>query len=137
MIRIQKIFTQLRQGCAMATTSPEQIRERQSTAWALREKLARDIAIAQDWTDLQLRLAAHGYTFRPAGGGLALYRIKGNIRLCKAGAIGPSYRQLALRFGMSFPGHTHAHLNTSSHTQDGAPTVDDEDPDDFVLIEPG
>ena len=96
--------------------SAQQIRARQEQAWKLRDKLARDIAIAQDWTDLQLRLAAHGYTFKPAGGGLALYQIKGNVRLCKAGAIGPAYRQLAMRFNAPFP-RTHPCLFGHQHPQ--------------------
>ena len=115
--------------------SAQQIRARQEQAWKLRDKLARDIAIAQDWTDLQLRLAAHGYTFKPAGGGLALYQIKGNVRLCKAGAIGPAYRQLAMRFNAPFPGHTHAYLDTSIPNENGAGPNSGPDPDDYILVE--
>lgn len=119
----------------MDDSTTKQIRARQEVAWELRDTLARDIAIAQDWTDLQLRLAAHGYTFKPAGGGLALYRIKGNVRLCKAGAIGPAYRQLTLRFNAPFPGHPHAHLDTSALNDIGVGPDDGSDPDDFVFIE--
>ena len=115
--------------------STQQIRTRQEQAWALRDKLARDIALAQDWTDLQLRLAAHGFTFKPAGGGLALFRIKGNVRLCKAGAVGPAYRQLALRFNAPLPGHAHAHLGTSIPNETGAGPSSGPDPDDFILVE--
>lgn len=94
----------------MEQDTSQQIRANQEALWALRKHLARDIAIAQDWTDLQMRLAVHGYTFRPAGGGLALFRIKGNRRICKASAVGPAYRQLVRRFDAEFPGHRHANL---------------------------
>jgi hypothetical protein len=119
----------------MVEMSVEKIRTRQSIAWELRDKLARDIALAQDWTDLQLRLAAQGYTFKAAGGGLALYQIKGNKRLCKAGALGPAYRQLALRFNAPFPGHPHAHLTTDMPNSIGAGPDAGADPDNLVLIE--
>ena len=119
----------------MDDQSSQQIRSRQAQAWKLRDKLARDIALAQDWTDLQLRLAAHGYTFRPAGGGLALYRIKGNVRLCKDGEIGPAYRQLALRFNAPFPGHLHAHLDTSIPNENGVGPNTESDPKNYILVE--
>ena len=119
----------------MEDPAAQQIRSRQEQAWALRDTLARDIALAQDWTDLQLRLAGHGYTFRPAGGGLALYRIKGNVRLCKAGAIGPAYRQLALRFNAPFPDHTHAHLGANLPNKNRAKFIPEPDPENVTLVE--
>jgi hypothetical protein len=76
----------------------------------MRNRLSRDVAMSQDWTDLQLRLGAQGYTLRPAGTGLALYLIRGNVRVCALSALGPAHGQLAARFGTPFPNHPKGHL---------------------------
>jgi len=76
----------------------------------LRALLARDLAVAQTWDDLQSRLIAKGYRLREAGGGLALVTHPGGRRLCKASELGFSYSDLMRRFGRPFPGHAHHKL---------------------------
>jgi len=72
---------------------------------AVQALLARDIAEAKDWTDLQNRLRPHGYELRPAGGGAVLYKSSCNTRVCKASELGFSYGALVERFGSHIPGH--------------------------------
>ncbi|MBY4894188.1 hypothetical protein KUL25_15630 [Rhodobacteraceae bacterium N5(2021)] len=76
----------------------------------LRALLAVDLSVAHGWTDLQERLAAHGYTFRERGGGLALYCTATAARTCKASDLGWSYADLMRRFGAPFPGHAQLDL---------------------------
>lgn len=76
---------------------------------ALQAYLAHDFAYASDWEDLQSTLAAKGYELAERGGGLVLQTLEGE-RLCKACEIGQPYSQLMQRFGASFPGHSHTHL---------------------------
>jgi len=76
--------------------------------------LARDIAAATSWSDLDHRLARKGCVLRPAGGGLVLHRLQDDRRICKASELGFAYAQLVRRFGAPMPGHPHrmAHLFT-------------------------
>jgi len=76
----------------------------------LRALLARDLAVAQRWGELQSRLAAKGYRLREAGGGLALATHPGGRRMCKASELGFSYSDLMRRFGRPFPGHSQRKL---------------------------
>jgi len=55
---------------------------------AVQALLARDIAEAKDWADLQNRLRPHGYELRPAGGGAVLYKSSCNTRVCNASELG-------------------------------------------------
>ena len=74
---------------------------------ALQALLARDMAEAEDWTDLAQRLARHGYELRPAGGGLALHKSSCGSRICKGSELGFAYRTLVARFQAAMPGHPH------------------------------
>jgi hypothetical protein len=99
----------------------------------LRARLARDLAHAGSWRDLQTRLRAQGVEFRPAGGGLTLHRFPGGDRLCKASELGYSYARLVQRFRAGFPGHAHSWVADRILTQKGGPEgPPHEDP---VLIE--
>lgn len=69
----------------------------------LRALLADDFAYARNWPDLQARLTKKGFTLRPAGGGLALYRLD-RRRLCKSSELGYSYSRLMSRLKRPFPG---------------------------------
>ena len=77
---------------------------------SLRRLLARDLAMAVSWEDLGGRLAEKGFSFREAGGGLALQSHPDGQRLCKASELGHSYSMLMRRFGKPFPGHSHVKL---------------------------
>lgn len=96
----------------------------------LRARLAPDLAEARDWQDLQDRLRGKGYELREAGGGLALYQVRGG-RVCKASELGFSYSRLLRRFRAPFPGHAHGWL---AERLLGEPEGT-EDPD-FDVIEP-
>ncbi|MEM6938925.1 MAG: hypothetical protein AAF943_00605 [Pseudomonadota bacterium] len=72
---------------------------------ALQALLARDMAEAENWEDLDARLSCHGYMLRPAGGGLTLYKISDGMRVCKASELGFSYPSLVKRFQAALPGH--------------------------------
>jgi hypothetical protein len=74
----------------------------------VRAELAHDLAEAQDWPELQARLANKGYVLRHVGGGLALYRLVGDARICTASDLGPGYGKLMERFGGPLPGATPA-----------------------------
>jgi hypothetical protein len=76
----------------------------------LRALLAEDFAYAQDWVDLQARLADKGYTLREAGAGLALHCRGNGEKRAKASDLGYSYSRLMRRFRAPFPGHSHAYL---------------------------
>ncbi len=76
----------------------------------LRALLAEDLAYARGWDDLQTRLAAKGYRFQEAGGGLALHDCKTGQRVAKASDLGASYSRLMRRFNAPFPGHSHTYL---------------------------
>ncbi len=69
----------------------------------LRARLAVDLAEAADWEDLQCRFAAHGYTFRERGGGLALYCTATAARICKTADLGWRYADLIAKFGAALP----------------------------------
>ncbi|WP_072856752.1 ribbon-helix-helix protein, CopG family [Loktanella atrilutea] len=77
---------------------------------SLRSLLAQDLADAQDWPDLQGRLARHGFALRPAGGGLILCSLSDGQKCCKASDLGYAHSHLARTFGRAFPGHPQAHL---------------------------
>ncbi|MFZ3581613.1 ribbon-helix-helix protein, CopG family [Loktanella sp. DJP18] len=77
---------------------------------SLRSLLARDLADATSWPDLQQRLSRHGFALRPAGGGLVLCNLSDGQKCCKASDLGYAHSLLARRFGRAFPGHPHAHL---------------------------
>jgi hypothetical protein len=74
----------------------------------LRSLLADELAFAQDWQDLQTKLAAKGYALQEAGGGLILVSLPSRERLCKASELGYSHTRLARRFGTPFPNHANA-----------------------------
>lgn len=76
----------------------------------LRALLADDLAYARSWGDLSARLAAKGFRLQASGGGLALYRIRDNQRLCKSSELGYSYSRLMRRLRAPFPGHPHRYL---------------------------
>lgn len=78
---------------------------------ALQALLARQMALATDWTDLGVGLAKEGYELRPAGGGLTLHRRPCGTRLCKASELGFPYRALVKRFQCGMPGHPDGALN--------------------------
>ncbi len=78
---------------------------------ALQALLATQMALAESWEDLALRLAEEGYELRPAGGGLTMHRRPCGTRLCKASELGFPYRALVKRFGAGMPGHPHGALN--------------------------
>ena len=73
----------------------------------LRARLAPDFAGASNWVELEKRLKAKGFELRPAGGGLALFRLPSGDRVCKASELGFSYSKLIERFSAGFPGHAH------------------------------
>ncbi|PSL22322.1 hypothetical protein CLV88_101749 [Shimia abyssi] len=77
---------------------------------SLRRLLAGDLAAATGWEDLGERLAGKGYALREAGGGLALFALSDERRMCKASELGCSYGSLMKRFGTPFPGHRHQYL---------------------------
>lgn len=74
---------------------------------ALQALLARDMAEACSWDDLENRLRPHGYVLRPAGGGIVLFKESCGTRVCKGSEIGFSYGALVKRFGAPMPGHPH------------------------------
>lgn len=82
---------------------------------SLRSLLAGDLADAIGWGDLHQRLARHGYTLRPAGGGLILCALSDGQKVCKASDLGYAHSLLARRFNRAFPGHPHAHLFLQPH----------------------
>ncbi len=116
----------------------------------IRALLAADLSGAVGWSDLQTRLARHGYTFRERGGGLALYCTRTAAAICKASELGWAYADLMRRFGQPFPGHSHDWIAQRSlrpamsrkydHPDlfadpGGAENEDDAD-DDIILVEP-
>lgn len=93
-----------------AARTPFRAEEPSDLLAPLRALLAADLSQANGWADLQDRLAAHGYTFRERGGGLALYSTTTATRICKASSLGWSYADLIRRFDAPFPGHSHTHV---------------------------
>ena len=77
---------------------------------ALQALLARDMAEADGWDDLEARLAPHGYELRPAGGGVTLHKTSCGTRVCKGSELGFAYRTLVRRFGAGMPGHPQGNL---------------------------
>lgn len=77
---------------------------------ALQALLARDIAEAAGWDDLEQRLARHGYVLRPAGGGIALHKTSCGTRICKGSELGFAYGTLVRRFRAAMPDHPHGDL---------------------------
>ena len=73
----------------------------------LRALLADDLAYSNSWPELQDRLLRKGFQLRPAGGGLALHRLRDDVRLCKSSELGYSYSRLIRRLCAPFPGHKH------------------------------
>ena len=91
----------------------------------LRARLATDLAEAHGWEDLQQRLGQKGYALRAAGGGLALHRIAGDQRICKASELGFSYSRLMRRFCAPLPGHSHKWLfDRMMDAPEDAPDID-------------
>lgn len=84
---------------------------------SLQALLARDMAEAQSWPDLDKRLTAKGYRLHPAGGGVALFTKNGQ-RLCKGSELGFTYRALVRRFGRAMPGHPHGALGLADPVGD-------------------
>lgn len=84
---------------------------------ALQALLATQMARAENWTDLSLRLADEGYDLRPCGGGLTLHRRPCGTRLCKSSELGFPYRALVKRFRAGMPGHPHGALNLDFESQ--------------------
>ncbi|WP_299414189.1 hypothetical protein [uncultured Sulfitobacter sp.] len=74
---------------------------------ALQALLARDMAEASSWENLQERLKPHGYVLRRQGGGLVLYKTSCGTRVCKGSELGFSYATLVARFGVPMPDHPH------------------------------
>ena len=93
---------------------------------SLRSLLAQDFADATGWTDLQNRLARHGYTLRPAGGGLILCALSDGRRCCKASDLGHAHSQLARTFGRAFPGHPHGHLYARPDPEEEVVLIDED-----------
>ncbi|MGX9356282.1 hypothetical protein ACS3SW_14300 [Roseobacteraceae bacterium S113] len=96
----------------------------------LQRRLARDMASATDWHDLEASLAREGFGIQPAGGGLILVDASG-ARLCKTSELGFGYAHLVRRFGAAMPGHPHkmAHMLTKK------PSAPEEINGDFEVIE--
>ena len=78
---------------------------------ALQALLAKEMALAESWSDLAFRLAGEGYELRPAGGGLTLHKRACGERLCKASELGFPYRAFVRRFRAGMPGHPHGTLD--------------------------
>lgn len=78
---------------------------------ALQALLARDLAEATSWADLDSRLARHGFRMKPAGGGLTLNKRPCGTRICKASELGFAYRTFVERFQAGMPGHPHGGLD--------------------------
>ncbi|MGR3500748.1 hypothetical protein [Pseudaestuariivita sp.] len=99
----------------------------------LRARLARDLAEAQSWDDLDARLARKDYQLVPAGAGLALHRRHSGARLCKASELGFSYAKLIERFRCGMPGHPHGWAE--GKVLGRATTRSPKAPDTFTVIE--
>ena len=69
------------------------------------QALARDMADAQSWGDLQDRLWRKGFRLVEAGGCLILLRHPSGERVCRGSELGFSAAQLARRFNAAFPAH--------------------------------
>lgn len=82
----------------------------ESLVVALQALLACDMAEASGWDDLDRRLARHGYTLRPAGGGIALHKRSCGTLVCKGSELGFAYPTLLRRFRMAMPDHPHGDL---------------------------
>ncbi|MEM8656136.1 MAG: hypothetical protein AAGF36_15460 [Pseudomonadota bacterium] len=95
----------------------------------LQRRLAADIASATSWAHLDRILRTHGFSLRPAGGGLTLHDAHGT-RLCKSSELGFGYARLVKRFGAAMPGHPHR----MAHLLNAKPPV--QHADDFDVIEP-
>lgn len=97
---------------------------------ALEALLATQMALAEGWEDLALRLADEGYELRTAGGGLTMHKRPCGTRLCKASELGYPYRALVKRFRCGMPGHPHGALNlvfdTLPHFQQALPLEGDQ-----------
>jgi len=98
----------------------------------LQRLLAPDMASATSWDDIQARLARHGFTLRPAGGGLTVHARASGERLCKSSELGFAYSRLVRKFQAPMPGHPHRmpHLLTKE-------VAEARNPDDHLdLFEP-
>lgn len=113
---------------------------RQRLLAPVRALLAADLSIAKGWADLQARLAAHGYTLRERGGGLALYSTTTATHICKASDLGWSYSDLMRRFQDPFPNHAHEWLASrvlrAQPSRTHPPSLFPDMEDDPILIEP-
>lgn len=78
---------------------------------ALQALLTTEMALAESWEHLALRLADQDYELRPAGGGLTMHKRPCGTRLCKASDLGFPYRALVKRFRCGMPDHPHGSLN--------------------------
>ncbi len=69
------------------TNAKPPIRADERIVAPLRARLARDLAFATGWVDLDSRLKTKGYVLRAAGGGLALHMWPDGRRICKASEL--------------------------------------------------
>lgn len=71
--------------------------------FALQKLLFRDMAEAEGWHDLDVRLRRHGYFLKIAWGGLSLHTETSGQWLCNASDLGFSYVTFLRRFGPGKP----------------------------------
>ncbi|WP_299780230.1 hypothetical protein [uncultured Roseobacter sp.] len=71
--------------------------------FALQKLLFRDMAEAENWDDLDVRMRRHGYFMRIAWGGLSLHTETSGQKLCNTADLGFSYVTFLRRFGPGKP----------------------------------
>ncbi|WP_299562459.1 hypothetical protein [uncultured Sulfitobacter sp.] len=84
-------------------------------------RIAEHMAQAQNWSDLQARLAQEGMELRALGAGLGIYNSATGRHMCNSASVGARYQTLTKRFGAAMPGHPQDmshHLATRSDGQD-------------------
>lgn len=80
--------------------------EQQKFSCAESISLARhEIESCRDWAELELKLEKIDLKMKPSGGGLALWEISTDKRVCKSSEVGWSYSTLVKRFKCPMPGH--------------------------------
>lgn len=79
--------------------------EDEGLVMALRVLFNSEIALTQNWPELSLRLADHGYELRPSGTELTIHKRPCGRSLCQTSDIGFPYRRLVRRFRCGMPGH--------------------------------
>ncbi|WP_299825535.1 hypothetical protein [uncultured Roseobacter sp.] len=75
----------------------------QRLIFALQKLLFRDMAEAENWDDLDVRMRRHGYFMRIAWGGLSLHTETSGQKLCNTADLGFSYVTFLRRFGPGKP----------------------------------